>query len=438
MKDRVRTGFGAGLGTPTPLPSPAMRISKKLAALCAFFVLVAVAVAGCGGSSSSGGSLKSGSVASVAGNQISKRAWTHWMFLVAKSQSAQAAQQGQTEPVIMATDPPHFSSCVKQLKGLGYKSSVLLSDCDSVFQQYDSSVLTQLIQNYWYQGVAHRVGVKVSSAEVTAQFNKDVKSQFKTTAAYDAYLKQSGYTNADIMWLERLQVVEQQLLKHFAKPITASAVSAYYAQNPAKFVKPATRDAHVLRVNSAAQAKAAYAALKSGTSWTAVIKRYEKGATSANNGGLLTDITDSSSSTNQLENAVLKVIFASPVGKIVGPTSGTLGFYVTEVTKSTPAVKTPFDAATQKQIRSDLKTQNDDDAVAKIKKLATADFGSKTTCRDGYAVQTYCSNYASAKPATIKAPPAASTTAKTTTKSSGSATKTTGASGTKSSKTKKK
>ncbi len=59
-----------------------MRISRKLAALAAFFV-VGAAVAGCGSS------IPGNSVATVAGNPITLQAFNHWMYVAAKEQAAQ-------------------------------------------------------------------------------------------------------------------------------------------------------------------------------------------------------------------------------------------------------------------------------------------------------------------------------------------------------------
>ena len=56
--------------------------SRRFAALGAFFV-VGVVAAGCGSG------VPGNSVADVAGNPITLRAFHHWLFVAAKSQSAQ-------------------------------------------------------------------------------------------------------------------------------------------------------------------------------------------------------------------------------------------------------------------------------------------------------------------------------------------------------------
>src|SRR5581483_3096474 len=64
----------------SPLPSAARMktFGRRMAALCAFFV-VAAAAAGCGSS------VPGNSVAAVAGNPITLKAFHHWLYVAAKS-----------------------------------------------------------------------------------------------------------------------------------------------------------------------------------------------------------------------------------------------------------------------------------------------------------------------------------------------------------------
>ena len=67
-----------------------MKSLRSILALGAFFVALAVAVAGCGSSSSSSAGVPSDSVAVVAGNPITTKAFKHWMFVAAQGQAAQS------------------------------------------------------------------------------------------------------------------------------------------------------------------------------------------------------------------------------------------------------------------------------------------------------------------------------------------------------------
>jgi foldase protein PrsA len=396
-----------------------MRISRKLAALGAFFV-IAAAIAGCGSSSS----LPSDSVASVAGNPITLQAFNHWMFVAAKDQAAQAAQQGESEPIIVPNDPPQYTSCLKQIREqiptlAKTADKTLRADCSQVFGQYTSEVLTFLIEGYWYQADAYRLGIKYTAADLTKDFNKDFKTEFKTQAAFTAYLTESGETKADVLFQIRVNQIYAKLLKRYEKPATAAAITAYYNAHKTQFGTQATADIHLVRTTSQAKAKSALSALNSGQSWDTVAKQYAEDASAKNDGGVLTGVTN-----GEEEAAVNKVIFASPVNKVEGPIKGVFGWYVLEVTKSTPAVVESLAKATP-TVKQMLTTQEQTKAEAKVTAIGKKNWGKETTCRRPYYQVTECANYKAPKTTTTAAP-ATPTSAATTPAATGTSTAATG------------
>jgi foldase protein PrsA len=383
-----------------------MRISRKLAALAAFFV-IAAAIAGCGSS------VQTNSVADVAGNPISLQAFNHWMYVAAKGQAAQAAQQGQAEPIIVPSDPPKFAGCLKQVKAqipslAATAKKTLVSDCSQLFTQYTTQVLGFLIQGYWYQADAYRQGIRYTSADLTKAFNKAFKTEFKTKTAFNAYLKSSGQTKADILFQLRVNAIYAKLIKRFEKPATAAAIQAYYNAHKSQFGTQATASLHLVRTTSQAKAQAALNALKSGQSWDTVAKQYAEDASAKTNGGVLTGVTN-----GEEEAAVNKVIFASPVNKLEGPIKGVFGFYVLEVTKSTPAVTESLAKATP-TVKQTLTQQAQTKAEAKVTAEAKKNFGKQTTCRTPYYQVTMCANYKAPKTTTTTTPTSAATTPATT------------------------
>src|ERR1700722_16862477 len=175
-----------------------MKSRRSIPALGAFFVAIALFVAGCGSS----GGVPSGAVASVAGNAISTRALNHWMYLVVKSQSAQSPNQ----PIIVPNDPPEFNSCIKEAKA-GFPQlkketdAAVRKTCQGVFTQLSTEVMQFFIEGYWYQAYAHKLGITITQTQIDKQLDKEKKAQgIKTNAAFAKFLKQYGYTTADIDW----------------------------------------------------------------------------------------------------------------------------------------------------------------------------------------------------------------------------------------------
>jgi foldase protein PrsA len=384
-----------------------MRISRKLAAVAAFFVIGA-AVAGCGSS------IPGNSVASIAGNPISLSAFNHWMYVAAKEQSAQYAQQGVSEPPIISSNPSNFTSCVKEIRAgipqlRSSPQATLASDCKQVYTQDSTEVMNFLIQGYWFQAEAHRVGI--NAATLTAKFDKAIKKQFPTKAALSSYLNSSGQTKQDLLFQYRIQSLYAKLIKRQEKKVTSAQIASYYAAHKSSFGTPETRNLNQVMTKTQAQAQAAYNALKSGQSWTTVANKYASQASAKANGGALTGVTN-----GQEESAANKAIFSAPLNKVVGPVKGIFGYYVIEVTKVNAATQESLAKATA-AIKSQLKSTSQTAAQSTVAKAAQSHWKKKTSCRKNYQT-TYCSNYV--KPKTTTATTATTTPTTNSTISVGS------------------
>jgi PPIC-type PPIASE domain len=395
-----------------------MRISRKLAAIAAIFLIGAV-IAGCGSS------IPSNSVATVAGNPISLQAFNHWMYVAAKEQAAEYAQEGETEPPITSSNPTDFTSCEKQIRA-GIPSlrtattASLKTDCKQLYTSSSTEVMNFLIQSYWFQAAAHKAGI--SDSNLAASFNKEVKKYYPTKAKLNAYLastlKSSGQTFADLAFTYRAQTLLDKLVKRQQKTVNSAAIAAYYAAHKSSFGTAETRNLHLIRTKTQSSAQSVYSAIKGGQSWDAVAKKYAADASSKANGGTLTKVTS-----GQYENAANKAIFGAAVNTLVGPVKGVLGYYVLEVTKITPATQESLAKATP-AIKSQLTQTGQTAAENKVVKAAEAAWKKSTTCRKNYET-TYCSNYVKPKTTTTAtSTPTTASTATTTTATSSSTTTT--------------
>ncbi len=381
-----------------------MRISRKLAAVAAFFVIAAV-VAGCGSS------VPGNSVASVAGNPITLQAFNHWMYVAAKDEAAQAAEQGTNEPVIVANDPPDFKSCIKQVRAqipslASTSAKTLKNDCNQVFTQYTSEVMSFLVEGYWYQAEAYKQGIRYTSAQLNKDYNKAKKSEFTTNASFEAYLKDSGETVNDVKFQIQVNTLFDKLLKKYEKPVNAAAIKTYYDGHKSSFGTAESLDLNLVRTTSQAKAQSALDALKSGQSWDTVAKTYAEDAAAKKNGGAVTGVT-----ANEEEAAVNKAIFAAKADQLLGPIHGIFGWYVAEVSKITPATSESLAKATP-AIKSALNSQEQTSAQTKVNNLVKKNWLSKTDCRSLYSASE-CKGYKA--PATTTATTAAPTTTTPTT-----------------------
>jgi foldase protein PrsA len=384
-----------------------MKSRWSISALGAFFVAMALLVAGCGSS----GGVPAGAVATVAGNPIAKRAVDHWMYIYTKSQAAQSPNS----PIIVPNDPPAFTSCIKEAKAAypqlkKESAAAVRKTCDGVFTQTSGTVMQFFIQGYWYQAYAHKLGISVTNADVAKQLTTERKAaHLSSQSAFTKYLGQSGYTLADINWQTRESLVLKKLEAKYDTKVTPAQISAYYNAHKSTFGTPETRNMRIVLAKTQSAAKTALAALKHGQSWKTVAKKYSTDPTTKNNGGLLDNVAK-----GQQDAALSSAAFAAPLNKLVGPVKGSFGYYVVQVIKITPGTQQSLAKATP-QIKETLTTQKQQSATTQVNKKAKALYGARTICAK-YYMMADCHGYK--KPKTATTPASTGTTPSSTTPSS--------------------
>ena len=361
-------------------------------ALGAFFALGA-------GISACGSGVPGNSVADVAGNPITVQAFNHWMYVAAKGN---ASQGGAGSPVIVPNDPPNFANCIAQARKeipqvAKQSNSQLKSACQSLFTSLSSQVLDFLIRGYWYQADAHNQHINITDAKVQKEFNTEKSQQYPTASAFQAFLKQSGYTLQDLLFRVRLNLTYKALLAKHNKAVTDKQITAYYYSHATQFGTPETRDLRIVLTKSASQANAAKSALQGGQSWNAVAKKYSTDPATKNKGGVMTNV-----SSGTTDKALEQAAFSAKVSKLTGPVKGQFGYYVVEVTKINPAKHKSL-AQERPLIRQTLVGLQQQTAQTAVDNTAKKHWLSKTTCRSGYAMAD-CSGYKAPKTSTSATP----------------------------------
>ncbi len=370
-----------------------MNNKRIIPALGAFFVLIALAISGCGSS----GSVPDGAVASMAGNPITSHAFKHWMFVAAKEQASQSPGQ----PVIVPNDPPNFNQCLTTVRAEipALKKTTdkqLRADCKQLFTSLSSQVMDFLIKAYWYQADAHKLGINVTDAQVQTALAAAKKGQFSTATQFNTFLSSTGQTLQDVTYRVRIQQIYTKLLAKHPTTVTPAQISAYYQSHISQFGTPELRNMKIVLTKTQAQANTALKALKSGKSWASVAKKYSIDPTTKNKGGVLPNVTK-----GQQDAALSAAAFSAAPNKLLGPIKGQFGYYVLEVTKITPA-KTRSIAQSTTLIRQQLISQLQTAAQTAVNAQAKKAWLGKTHCKGLYAMAD-CSGY--------KAPASASSSA---------------------------
>ncbi len=367
-------------------------------ALGAVFFALALSLAACGGNS-----VSDGDVLNVDGTSTSEQTFDRWLNIAALSAGSQAGVK------IVAPDPPNFTKCIADRKATAPKpvkgqpkptDAALKASCKQQYDQLKGQVMSFLIRAQWLDNEAERQGIKVSDKEVQQSFDKARKQAFPTNTAFATFLKTSGQTEADLLFRQRTQLIEQKITEKLTKSTTnvsQSDITEYYNKNKAKqFTQPATRNLLVILTKDEAQAKAAKAALEGGTSFDDAVKKYSTDPTTKAKGGELENVTQ-----GQGDKAFDEAVFKAPLNKVVGPVKTSEGYYVFKVTKATPGKTQPLDNQLRASIKQIIVSENQRTALTKFGEEYQDRWRGKTECADDFVVPD-CSN---SKSKTTSTPP---------------------------------
>jgi foldase protein PrsA len=352
-----------------------LRIALPIAACAAL-------IAGCGGDVPTNG------VAKIGDTVITKDQFNHWLNAAAHGSAAPGSN-------VTVPDPPDFDKCVanqaKQPVPKGAKKPTKAQLKTQCKQQYDAlkqQVMQFLVSAEWIQQEADKQGVKVSDKEVQKQFQDQKKQSFQKEADYEKFLKNSGMTEADLLFRVKLDVISNDVRNKIIKgkdKVTEAQISSYYNKNKQRFAQPERRDLLVVLTRTKAKADAAKKELDGGASWKSVAKKYSIDEASKAQGGKLPGVAK-----GQQEKAFDDAIFGAKKGAITGPVKTQFGYYVFEVTKVTAASQQTL-AQTKETIRNLLKSQNQQKALNNFVKDFRKDYKEKTKCAKAYVIPD-CSN----------------------------------------------
>jgi foldase protein PrsA len=344
----------------------------------------------CGGALvACGDSVPSGAIAKVADVTISKASFAHWLLVAQKSQIAATAPGSVAPPL----DSPNFTACVafhqqndpKPPKGTPNPTPASLKTaCQQSYTGAMQQAVPFLITADWLQGEAADQDIKVTAAAIATMLKTIEAQMFKTPAALQAFLTQSGETNDDLLYRVRIETLRDKLQKKITDAkttITPTEIATYYRQNVTRaYTTPETRDLRVVLVKSAGLAAHVHALIQGGQSIGAVARKFSVDQATKARGGALIGVKK-----GDQEQALDAAIFSAHVGQLVGPIKTSFGYEVFRLQKITPG-KTQSLAQATAAIRQTLTTNHQQAALTAYGKHFQAKWMSRTVCAKGFIV----------------------------------------------------
>ncbi len=349
-----------------------------------------------------GGGIPGDAVVSVNGTPVTTATFNHWMMVAANASSA-STTSGAAAPKAVVPDPPTYKACIAHLEATAPKPAkgqskptpaALKTQCEQQYTALKQQVLSFLISANWLLGEAASQGVKVSDAEVKKQFGQIKSQQFPTEAAFQKFLKSTGYTVSDLLLRVKLDSlstkIQQKVTKDAGKKPSQKEISSYYEQHKSQYGQPEKRNILIVLTKTQAQAEKAKKEIESGKSFASVAKSVSIDPVSKAAGGSLPGVVK-----GQEEKALSEAVFGAKVSVLGGPIKTPFGYYIYEVKKVIPGSQQAL-SKVQSTISQQLMAQGQQKALSEFVKNFRKKWTSRTECRAGYSVQD-CKSYKAPK-----------------------------------------
>jgi parvulin-like peptidyl-prolyl isomerase len=277
---------------------------------------------------------------------------------------------------------------------------------ETKYDELRDAALGELLDEIWIQGEAEERGISVTPKQIATELTQIKKTNFKTDAEYQEFLKTSKFTTQDVLDRVRLQMLSTQLQEQITKEAPAagkSQIADYYeSAKDSQFTTPETRDVRVIVNKDKKKVEEAKALLENDdapASWKKVAAKFSSDPTTKTNGGLQKALTEE---LLQSQEDLKSAVFDNPTGVLLGPLNISGSWFVLEVEKLNPS-KVQALGEVSAQIKSQLTQQLAQEVFSEFVSEYQSKWQSRTFCADGFVIE-QCSNYkGSGHPAT--APP---------------------------------
>jgi parvulin-like peptidyl-prolyl isomerase len=264
---------------------------------------------------------------------------------------------------------------------------------DSKYDELKEAALGELLDEIWIQGQAEELDISATPKQIATELAQIKKTNFKTEAEYQEFLKTSRFTKADVLARVKLQLLSTQIQEKISKeaPQPSSAeISAYYdSAKAAQYSNKASRDVRFVINRKKSQVEKAKALLdedNSEASWKKVALEYSSDPTTKSKGGLRPGITEEA-----VQGELKKAIFESATDEVKGPFALQGNYFVVEVVKLNPESVKPL-SEVRSQISAQLTQQAQQEFFSEFVSNYQSTWTSRTFCADDFLISR-CANY---------------------------------------------
>jgi foldase protein PrsA len=230
------------------------------------------------------------------------------------------------------------------------------------YEQLKQSIVRSLVEQKQFELGAEELGISVSDEEIDKRLD-ELKQQFfeGDEKKYQDELKKQGLTEEQVRNDIRSRLLSEKIFEEVTSDVkvTDADVEEYYEKNESQFGTPASRDVRHILVKTKAKAQQLHDQLRAGASFAALAKKNSLDPSSKAQGGKFT--AQKGATVPPFD----KTAFELKTGELSEPVKTQFGWHLIEATADVKPAKTKPLSAVEKEIRTQLEQQKQNDAMNK-------------------------------------------------------------------------
>ena len=261
---------------------------------------------------------------------------------------------------------------------------------DAQFDQIKEAAMNDLLDQAWLTGEAAELGVTASDREVENQFKSIRDDQFPNEAAYEKFLKDSGFTNQQVIDRVRLQVLSTKIeekIRDDVPPVTDDEIQASYEEAIETYTTPESRDILLIVTSNekdTARVEAALAKDDSDKSFNELAREFSVNPSKSQGGKTV-------ASEGTFPDPAGSAIMEAAEGQVEGPIAVEKDNYFFKVTKINPE-ETQEVSEVEEQIKQQILPTKQQEALSAFVSDYNTKWRSRTFCAEDYLVAR-CQNF---------------------------------------------
>jgi foldase protein PrsA len=230
------------------------------------------------------------------------------------------------------------------------------------YEQLKNQAVAYLVQRAEFEKEAEDLDIEISDKQVQDRLAQIKKQYFQNNEKkYQAQLKKSGLTQAQVVEDIRAQILSEELFKKVAQDVKVSdeQIEKFYKEHPDQYQVPEQRDiAHIL-VKKKPLADQLYNQIQGGANFAALAKKYSQDPGSKNSGGKMTI------SKGQTVAPFDQTAFLIKSGQVSHPVKTEFGYHIIKALGPVKAAKTTALSDVKASIKAQLEQQKKNEKMTK-------------------------------------------------------------------------